>query len=239
MSGLIVALDFADLGPCRELLRKLKGLVKIYKIGSELFTAHGWKAVELVQESGAKVFLDLKLHDIPTTAARTSRVITKRGVFMFNIHALGGFEMMEEVRKAVEEAARGRRKPLLLAVTILTSHDRKTLARELGIRRPLQTEVLALARLAKKAGLDGVISSPEEIPLLRRELGKEFVLVTPGIRPVGADAQDQRRSLTPAEALRGGADYLVVGRPVTQAKDPRSVVRGITASFRSFRDGSS
>lgn len=228
---LIVALDFPELEPCRKLMGELEGLVEIYKIGSELFTAHGWKAVELVHDSGAKVFLDLKLHDIPTTVARTARVIAYRGVFMFNVHALGGLEMMQEARKAVDEICKGASKPLLLAVTILTSHSEKTLSSELGIQRPLGEEVVALARLARQAGLDGVVSSPEETELLRKEFGKDFVLVTPGIRPPGSRQNDQARSLTPREALARGANYLVVGRPIIASPDPGQSARQILQSL--------
>jgi orotidine-5'-phosphate decarboxylase len=229
--SLIIALDFPELEPCRKLLGELKDLVKIYKIGSELFTAHGWEAVELVHKSGGQVFLDLKLHDIPTTVAKTSRVIAKRGVFMFNVHTLGGLEMMQEARRAVDEACQGAKKPLLLGVTILTSLEEKILAKELGIERPLKEEVLALARLAKEAGLDGVISSPEETEMLRKELGKGFVLVTPGIRLPENETHDQRRALTPGEAIQRGANYLVVGRPVTGASTPRQAALQILQSL--------
>lgn len=222
---LIVALDFSDLESCRKLIKELDGLVEIYKIGSELFTAHGWKAVDLVHQSGAKVFLDLKLHDIPTTVAKTARVITEKGIFMFNVHALGGLEMMHAARKTVDETKTGNAKPLLLAVTILTSHQKKNLSDELGIQRPLLDEVLALARLAKQASLDGVVSSPEETAFLRKEFGPHFVLVTPGIRPSGSSPNDQARSLTPQEAIAGGANYLVIGRPITAAANPRQATR--------------
>jgi len=221
--SLIVALDFPDLDPCRRLLEELKGTVKIFKIGTELFTAHGWESVELVQKSGADVFLDLKFHDIPTTVAKTCRVVAQRGVFMFNVHTLGGLEMMKEAKKAAG-------KSLLLGVTILTSHEETTL-KELGIGRPLREEVLSLARLAKQAGLDGVISSPEETATLRKEFGKSFVLVTPGIRPAGSEQNDQRRSLTPQEAIQQGADYLVIGRPITGAPHPREAARQILQSL--------
>lgn len=229
---LIVALDFPDLVPARKLVKELEGLVSIYKIGSELFTAYGWEAVDLVHRANAKVFLDLKLHDIPTTVAKTSSVIAKRGIFMFNVHALGGLDMMRAARKAVDESTGAQKsRPLLLAVTILTSHEEKALSSELGITRLLPDEVLSLARLAKEAGLDGVISSPKETALLRRELGKSFTLVTPGIRPEGSQKDDQARSLTPREAIQLGANYLVVGRPVTASSDPRSVASDILQSL--------
>jgi orotidine-5'-phosphate decarboxylase len=228
---LIVALDFSDLEPCRRLLQELKGFVQIYKIGSELFTAHGWSAVELIQKSGGKVFLDLKLHDIPTTVTKTCRVIAGRGIFMLDVHALGGLEMMREARKAIDETCQGDSKPLLLAVTILTSLEEKILPRELGIQRPLRDEVLHLARLAKEAGLDGIISSPEEIEILRQEFGNQFILVTPGIRPSGSEPKDQRRTLTPREAMKRGANYLVVGRPITGSATPRQAAQEILQSL--------
>lgn len=229
--SLIIALDFSDLESCRRLLEELRGLVKIYKIGSELFTTQGWRAVELVREFGGEVFLDLKLHDIPTTVAKTSRVIAQRGVFMFNVHTLGGLEMMREAKKAVEGESQGGRKPLLIGVTILTSLEEKMLSQELGITRPLQEEVLALSRLAKKAGLDGVVCSPKETSLLRKELGDGFILVTPGVRPPGSEAHDQRRNLTPREAFQAGANYLVVGRPITASPNPREAASQILQSL--------
>ena len=229
--SLVVALDFPDLEPCRKLLQELKGLVKFYKIGSELFTAHGWRAVELVHEWEGKVFLDLKLHDIPTTVARTSRVIAQKGIFMFNVHALGGLEMMRQARQAVDEASKPESKPLLIGVTILTSHDEKTLSKELGIKHRLQEEVLSLARLAQEAGLDGVVCSPEELPLLRKKLGPNFIFVTPGIRMAEADKQDQKRNMTPRQAKENGASYLVVGRPITAAPDPYKATLDILHSL--------
>jgi len=230
LSSLIVALDYSDLDSCRKLIKELKGLVSIYKIGSELFTASGWEAVELVHQSGGKVFLDLKLHDIPTTVARTARIIAGRNIFMFNVHASGGLEMMREARKAVDQIPQGAR-PLLIAVTILTSLDEKVLSRDLGIQRPLADQVLALARLSQSAGLDGVVCSPQEVSLLRRELGAAFLLVTPGIRLPGAELGDQARSLTPQEAVARGANYLVVGRPITANSDPRARTSEILQSL--------
>lgn len=229
--SLIVALDSPDLESSRKILESLQGLVKIYKVGSELFTAEGWRAVDLVESFGGQVFLDLKLHDIPTTVAKTCRVIAKRGIFMFNLHTLGSLEMMSEARKAVEEESRGQRRPLLIGVTILTSLEERTLSQELGIHRPLQEEVLELARLAKRAGLDGVVSSPEEVPFLRKQLGEGFILVTPGIRPPGSETHDQRRSLSPRESLERGADYLVVGRPITASPNPREAASQILQSL--------
>lgn len=230
-SPLIVALDVADLDSCRRLVDSLKGLVSYYKIGSELFTAHGWKAVELTESLDGKVFLDLKLHDIPTTVAKTSAVIARRGVFMLNVHALGGFEMMRQARDAVRKNSKHGKQPLVLGVTVLTSQGEKMLSEELGISRPLKQEVLSLARLTQRAGLDGVVCSPEETQMLRKELGDRFILVTPGIRPAGSETQDQTRHLTPPEALKQGANYIVVGRPITAASDPRKAAQDILQSL--------
>ena len=230
-SPLIVALDFPDLESCKKLIQELKGLDLIYKIGSELFTAHGWQAVDLVHAAHAKVFLDLKLHDIPTTVAKTSQVIAKKGVFMFNVHASGGLAMMKEARKAVDETCVSREKPFLIAVTLLTSLDGPTLSNELGIVRPVKDQVLALARLAKQAKLDGVVCSPEETAMLRKEMGKDFLLITPGIRPAGTQRNDQVRTLGPREAMAAGTNYLVVGRPITASSTPRQAASDILQSL--------
>lgn len=230
---IIVALDTPSLDVARRLLKELEGIVTFYKVGFELFTAHGWKAVELVKQSGGRVFLDLKLHDIPTTVAKTVAVICEHDVEMFNVHALGGFEMMKKTRETIDERVKtGKRKPLALGVTLLTSHTESDLSGELGIERTLHDEVLALARLAKKAGLDGVISSPQETALLRKEFPHDFLIVTPGVRPEGADMGDQKRTFTPRAAGEAGADYLVIGRPITGAPYPRQEAAAILHSLR-------
>jgi orotidine-5'-phosphate decarboxylase len=225
---LIVALDQPRLEAARQLLEELKGIVVYYKVGMELFTAHGWQAIDMVREYQAEVFLDLKFHDIPTTVARTAAVVCDHEIEMFNIHTLGGFEMMSAVRKQVDSHLKpAGKKPLVLGVTILTSHTEAEIQTDLGISRKLQDQVLQLARLAKRAGLDGVVCSPQEIALLRAEFPKDFVIVTPGIRPAGAEVQDQKRILTPKDAILAGADYLVVGRPVSAAPKPRDAALAI------------
>lgn len=228
---LIVALDTSSLDAAQKLIEELRGLVDFYKIGFELFTAHGWKAVELVRKAGGKVFLDLKLHDIPNTVSKTATVICEHEIEMFNIHALGGFEMMRQVRETVEKS-RGKNRPRILGVTILTSHTQESLSKEMGIGHSLGEQVLHLAELAKKAGLDGVVSSPLEISLLRSRFPKDFLIVTPGIRPEGSPADDQKRTYTPEEALTLGADYIVIGRPITAARDPRKETLRILDSLR-------
>lgn len=231
---LIVALDAPTLEVAEQWLLELKGVVHYYKIGLELFTAHGWKAVNLVKSYGGRVFLDLKLHDIPNTVSRTLASVCEHEVDIVNVHALGGFEMMMMAREAVEKYSSGCvKKPKLIAVTILTSHDQKSLSHELKIRGSMKTEVLHLAGLAKKAGLDGIVCSPQETLWARKKFKKDFLIITPGIRPLGADKGDQMRILTPEKAVKAGSDYIVVGRPITQASDPNIAARHILSAIDS------
>lgn len=225
---LIVALDAPTLGCAEDWLQQLKGVVRYYKIGLELFTAHGWKAVNLVKNFGGRVFLDLKLHDIPNTVSRTMAAVCEHEVDMVNVHALGGFEMMREAREAIEKYSVGHvRKPKLVAVTVLTSHDQGTLTKELGISRSVKAEVLKLAAFSKKAGLDGIVCSPQETSWVRGKFRKDFIIVTPGIRPAGTEKGDQKRIYPPAKAVEAGSDYIVVGRPITQAVDLRGAATQI------------
>jgi orotidine-5'-phosphate decarboxylase len=231
-SRVIVALDTPDLDTVTKLIKDLEGIITYYKIGFELFTAHGWKAVDLVRRSGAEIFLDLKYHDIPNTVAKTAAVVCEHDLSMFNVHTLGGLEMMSEVRKVVDDRAKDKaKKPKVLGVTILTSHNEETL-KELGIERNVNDQVLHLARLAKQAGLDGVVASPHETELLRKEFKKDFLIVTPGIRPAGSAKGDQKRTFGPKEALEAGASYIVVGRPITAAIDPRNEAIAIVGSIK-------
>ena len=235
MSGrerLIVALDAPTLEVAEKWLGELKGIVHFYKVGLEFFTAHGWKAVNLVKNYGGRVFLDLKLHDIPNTVSRTLASVCEHEVDIVNVHALGGFEMMQMAREAVEKYSSGHvKKPKLIAVTVLTSHDQKSLSHELRIRGSVKDEVLHLAALAKKAGLDGIVCSPEETSWVRRKFKEDFLIVTPGIRPAGADKGDQKRIYTPEKAMKAGSDYIVVGRPITQALDPKTAAIQILRSI--------
>ncbi len=225
---LIVALDAPTLEVAEQWLVELKGVVRYYKVGLELFTAHGWKAVNLVKNYGGKVFLDLKLHDIPNTVSRTLAAVCEHEVDIVNVHALGGFEMMKAAREAVEKYSSGRvTKPKLIAVTILTSHSQETLNKELCIKRKVKDEVIHLACLAQKAGLDGVVCSPQETAWIRKKCGKDFVIVTPGVRPAGAAIGDQKRIETPEKAVGAGATHIVVGRPITQAPNPKEAAREI------------
>jgi len=225
---LIVALDVDSEEKAIRLAGKLKDEIRIFKIGLELFSSCGQKIVEAIKEKGCDVFLDLKFHDIPNTVMKAAISVTRLGPFMFNVHALGGYDMMRNAAGAVrEEAARlGIERPKILAVTILTSMDENAL-KKIGINDNMKTQVLRLAGLAKDAGLDGVVASSEEAALIREKIGGEFLIVTPGIRPGSAMLNDQKRISTPRAAIEAGADFIVVGRPITEAKDPVSAAREI------------
>lgn len=218
---LIFALDVSSLEEARIWTDRLRGQVGMFKIGKQLFTRCGPEVVRLVQAVGTDVFLDLKYHDIPNTVAMAGREALRLGVRMFNVHALGGLEMMSRLVAEIDEACpRGNpQRPILIAVTILTSATVETL-RAVGIDRPVEVMVAKLARLAKDAGMDGVVASPQEVPLIRAACGEDFLIVTPGVRPASASLNDQKRVMTPGDALRAGADYLVVGRPISAAEDP-------------------
>ena len=219
---LIVALDVETAGEARELFQALKDVAGMFKIGSQLFTAAGPGIVREIVEAGGRIFLDLKFHDIPNTVAAASVEATRLGVSIFNIHALGGGLMMRRTADAVAETAQreGIKRPSVIAVTVLTSADGSTLA-EVGISTDAEAQVSRLARLAAECGLDGVVASPHEVALVREAVGpREFLIVTPGVRPSGSTSDDQNRVMTPSEAVRAGADYLVVGRPILKAPDP-------------------
>lgn len=212
----IVALDFPSADGALALVKRLQPELCRLKVGKELFTAAGPRLVEQLVGDGFGVFLDLKFHDIPNTVAAACKTAAKLGVWMLNVHALGGRAMLDAAREAVAGAEH---RPRLIAVTLLTSMGRDDLA-ELGVSGEPEQVVLRLARLARACGLDGVVCSAQEAALLRRELGHECLLVTPGIRPAAASRDDQVRIMTPADAIIMGSDYLVVGRPITQAADP-------------------
>lgn len=218
---LIFALDVDNLEDARNWVAKLQGQVGVFKVGKQLFTRCGPEVVRLVQDGGCDVFLDLKYHDIPNTVAMAGLEAQRLGVRMFNVHALGGFEMMAKLVAEIDRVCpRGNPdRPILLAVTILTSSTEETL-RRVGIDRPIQVMVPKLARLAKDAGMDGVVASPKEVGLIRDACGDDFLIVTPGVRPTFASQDDQKRVTTPGDALRSGADYLVIGRPISAAADP-------------------
>jgi orotidine-5'-phosphate decarboxylase len=220
---IIVALDYADAASALKLVSQLDpGLCRL-KVGKELFTAAGPQLVEALASKGFDIFLDLKFHDIPNTVARACEAAGKLGVWMLNVHASGGLAMMQAARNAISES---KHQPLLIAVTVLTSMDESAL-NQTGVNGNVEDQVMRLAKLTQQAGLDGVVCSAQEAALLRGALGKEFCLVTPGIRPADAKADDQSRITTPVEAIRLGASYLVIGRPITQAADPLQALQKI------------
>ncbi|MCL5289851.1 MAG: orotidine-5'-phosphate decarboxylase [Eubacteriales bacterium] len=219
---LIVALDFDSKDKALEMVKKLAPHAGGFKVGMQLYYSAGPDCVRALKEAGANLFVDLKLHDIPNTVAGASRALTRLGASIFNVHAAGGMAMMlAAVEASGEEAAKlGRRRPLVTAVTVLTSIGQDAFSREVGFPCAIRERVVAWASLARDAGLDGVVASPQEIGAIREACGPGFAIITPGVRPAGAAAGDQKRVMTPGEAVRLGADYLVVGRPITNAPDP-------------------
>jgi orotidine-5'-phosphate decarboxylase len=231
---LIFALDVDCFEAAEKWVKLLHEKVGVFKVGKQLFTRCGPDVVRMIRGEGGDVFLDLKYHDIPNTVAMAGLEACRLGVRMFNVHALGGSEMMREtVIKTDALVPRGSAgRPLLLAVTILTSSTEETL-RGVGIDRSVSEMVPRLALLAKKAGMDGVVASPKEVGLIREACGKDFMIVTPGVRPAFAAMDDQKRVTTPAEAISAGADYLVIGRPISAAADPLTAADRILAEIDS------
>ena len=225
---IIVALDFADAAPALALVERLDPALCRLKVGKELFTAAGPELVRALVARGFDVFLDLKFHDIPNTVAAACRAAAGLGVWMLNVHASGGRRMMTAAHEALADLPHP---PLLIAVTVLTSMSAEDLG-EIGVADAPADQVLRLARLTQACKLDGVVCSAQEAAMLRAALGADFRLVTPGIRPAGADAGDQRRVMTPAEALRAGATDLVIGRPITAAADPLAALKAIRTEIQ-------
>ncbi len=231
-SRIIAALDVHTPEDMKHLVEKLGDSVSFYKVGMELFYSVGPDTVRYLKAAGKRVFLDLKVHDIPHTAAQAMKALTRLGADLMTLHAGGGTAMMRAAAAAVSEEAErlGIERPGLLAVTVLTSID-ETAWRELGHTAGIGESVGHMARLAKAAGVDGIVSSPREAAEIRAVNGADFVIVTPGIRPAFAGTDDQRRIAAPAQALRNGASYLVIGRPITKAGDPRAAVLSIAAEI--------
>ena len=227
-SKIFVALDVETKEKALEIVSDLKGLGACFKIGKQLFTSTGPELVREIVGMGEDVFLDLKYHDIPNTVAKAGAAAADLGVKIFNVHASGGRKMMEAVR---EEMNKRQNPPLVLAVTILTSLGEEDI-REVGFDRTIPEQIAKLAKLAKDSGMDGVVASPLEIELIRETCGKDFKILTPGIRPAFAAVNDQKRIATPAEALRKGADYLVIGRPITAAENRREAFLKILEECR-------
>lgn len=226
---LIVALDVDNRQRARELIEMLRDVVGMFKIGSQLFTAEGPSIVRELVKTGSRVFLDLKFHDIPNTVAAAGVEAARLGVSIFNVHAAGGGEMMRRTGAAVTEVCEreGLPRPSVIAVTVLTSTDAQVLAAT-NVTSGVAEQVVTLAKLAHASNLDGVVASSLEVPLIRANIpSSNFLIVTPGVRPAGADRGDQKRVMTPAEAVRAGSDYLVIGRPIIAADDPVRAARAL------------
>ncbi|MGH9755837.1 MAG: orotidine-5'-phosphate decarboxylase [Blastocatellia bacterium] len=226
---LVIALDVDSLDQALFLVERLRGVAGMFKVGKQLFTVAGPEIVRKIIAMRERVFLDLKFHDIPNTVAMAGVEAARLGVSVFNVHAMGGSKMMRAVNEAVTETVERERiaRPLILGVTVLTSHTQDSL-KEIGIDRKLEDEVVNLARLCAASGLDGVVASPLEIAPIRSAIKDSgFVILTPGIRPAARPFNDQSRVMTPAEAIRAGANFLVVGRPITAANDPIAAAREI------------
>jgi orotidine-5'-phosphate decarboxylase len=229
---LILALDLDNLERVKKLVRLLSGEIGMFKVGKQLFLHAGPVVVKLIQEMGGEVFLDLKFHDIPTTVAKAAIEATRLGVKMLNVHASGSLEMMSRTVKEVNRVCRQEklRRPTMLAVTVLTSLDKSDLSK-VGVGGEVVDQVVRLALLSRKAGIDGVVASPHEVAQIRAACGRRFIIVSPGIRPRGKAKDDQSRVMTPGEAIRVGADYIVVGRPIVEAKDPLRGAREIISEL--------
>ena len=225
---IIVALDFDNLDKAKNLVEQLDPNLCRLKVGKEMFTLFGPKWVSQLVVSGFDVFLDLKFHDIPNTVAKACAAAAKLGVWMVNVHATGGNEMMQAAMNSLESF--GDNRPLLTAVTILTSMNEREF-NNIGFTRNIKDQVLHLANMAKQAGLDGVVCSAAEAASLSTQFGRSFKLVTPGIRPIGSDKGDQSRVMTPSQAIQAGASYLVIGRPITQSPDPLKSLCEISESL--------
>ncbi len=235
---IIVALDTSNAGEALSLVEDLMPGITVFKVGMELFYSTGAGVIDSIAALGAKVFLDLKLHDIPTTVARAAATLVRPGVYMVDVHAAGGSRMMREAGEAVRaaSAARGVEAPAVIAVTLLTSIDRDVFSREIAAGCDLGDYVVRMARLARESGLDGVVTSAFEVGAIRKACGPGLVTVVPGVRPAwAAEVHDQRRYMTPRQAVLAGADHLVVGRPITRARSPRDAANALLDEVREAR----
>lgn len=229
---MILALDFSTISEVEQCLSTLEGHVRYVKVGMELFYAAGLEMIHQLKERELRIFLDLKVHDIPNTAKGAMRSLAQLGVDMVNVHAAGGIAMMEAAREGVEQGTKANAsRPLLIGVTMLTSTSQETMNEQIGIPGAVDQAVAHYANMARQAGLDGVVASPLEVPLIKQTVGEAFITVTPGIRPAGAEKGDQTRITTPEQALRLGSDYIVIGRAITAASDPLAAWQSIVDSI--------
>jgi orotidine-5'-phosphate decarboxylase len=233
--NLILALDLDSLDKAREWVSRFSPFVRWFKVGHQLFLAEGPRVIDFINRSGAKVFLDLKFYDIPNTVGQAAIEATRHQVGMFNVHGLGGKEMMKRcVDSAADFACKmNLDRPIILAVTLLTSHHPAQLEEDIGLTGSLISHAIRLGKAAKFCGLDGIITSGRELPALREALGKDWRYLVPGIRPAWAETNDQKRTETPAEAIRQGATFLVIGRPIFHAKDPEAALQRILQEMQS------
>jgi orotidine-5'-phosphate decarboxylase len=234
---LIVALDVPDTGKALEVVDRLGDDICLYKVGFELFVAGGPDFVRRIHEKGKRVFLDLKFHDIPNTVSKAAVAAARLGVFMFNVHASGGYDMMARCRDTVDEACakEGLARPRIIAVTVLTSLNDDNLKNDICVPHGVKAQVRHLASITKKAGLDGVVASPRETLMIRELTGSDFLIVTPGIRPSWQPPDDQQRTATPQQAVRDGADYIVMGRAILGHEDPARAVEIISLEMLTAR----
>ncbi len=226
---LVLALDVEEITEAKKLVDELSPYIGTFKVGLQLFCGYGLEIVNYIKEKNSNFFLDVKLHDIPNTVEKASYNVIKNGANFFNVHATGGIEMMRAAKKGALEAAEkfNKKKPLVLAVTVLTSINQETLSNELSNNKTVEDFVIQLAKNAKTAGLDGVVASAKELKAIKRELGQDFIVLTPGIRPAWSAVDDQQRIATPKSAIEDGADYIVLGRAVTKAADKVEAMKKI------------
>lgn len=226
---LVLALDVENIDEAKRLVDELSPYVGTFKVGLQLFCGYGLEIVNYIKEKNSDFFLDVKLHDIPNTVEKASFNVIKNGANFFNVHATGGIEMMKAAKKGAMEAAKkyNKKKPLVLAVTVLTSINQETLSRELSNKKSVEDFVIQLAKNAKTAGLDGVVASAKELKAIKNELGDDFIVLTPGIRPSWSNKDDQQRITTPKDAISDGADFIVLGRAVTKALDKTEAMEKI------------
>ncbi|MBQ8634907.1 orotidine-5'-phosphate decarboxylase [bacterium] len=226
---LVLALDVEELDEAKKMVDELSPYIGTFKVGLQLFCGYGLEIVNYIKEKNSDFFLDVKLHDIPNTVEKASYNVIKNGANFFNVHATGGIEMMKAAKKGAIAAAEkfGKKKPLVLAVTVLTSINQETLSNELSNSKNVEDFVIQLAKNARTAGLDGVVASAKELKAIKRELGKDFIVLTPGIRPAYSAVNDQQRIATPKSAIEDGADFIVLGRAVTQAEDKIEAIKKI------------
>jgi len=232
---LILALDVSEYQYAIELIDRFRDAIEVFKVGLELYTVAGPEIINQIHKRGRKVFLDLKFHDIPTTVSKAGIAAARLGVFMFNVHASGGLDMMRKCREDVINLCLKENldKPRMIGVTVLTSMSQETLKNEIGVQHSLNTHVRHLAGLALKAGLDGVVASAREAAMIRGHCGRGFLIVTPGIRPSWTPADDQWRTMTPKQALKEGADFLVMGRAILNQSDPMKAIELIQKEMAS------